>query len=89
MLDATANIEDYLETECGLVTPAPTDDQPPIDEQQVTDIMAAFGIERELAECINREFGDVANIDSAELTPELMTTPVCGTTLLGMLNGTG
>jgi hypothetical protein len=89
MLEATENIETYLETECGLVAPDPSADQAPVDEQQVADIMAAFGIERELAECINRELGDVANIDSEELTPELMTTEVCGTSLLGMLNGTG
>ncbi|MEM9654850.1 MAG: hypothetical protein AAGA65_22350 [Actinomycetota bacterium] len=89
MLAATENIEAYLVSDCGLVTPDPDAGPGPIDEAAVADIMTAFGINRDLAECIYRDLGDVANIDSAELTPELLTTPVCGTTLLGLLNGTG
>lgn len=88
MLVATENIESYLETECGLVT-SDLSTEAPVDEQEVADIMAAFGIDRTLAECINRELGDVANIESSALTPDFLTSPVCGTTLLGILNGTG
>ena len=50
----------------------------------------AFGIEDlDVAECLHAQLGNVANIDSADLTPELMVAPVCNTSLLGLLSGEG
>lgn len=83
MLTATENIEAYLVSDCGLAPDRP------VDDAAVTDIMTAFSVDRDLAQCLYRELGDVANIDSSDLTTELMTREVCGTSLLGLLNGTG
>lgn len=81
MLDATTNIQVYLTDECDL-EPVGS-----LDPQEVSDIMDAFGVDRALAECLNLELGDVANIDPEELTPELMSMPVCGTSLIALLTG--
>jgi len=58
-----------------------------VDPGQVDDIIEAFGVNRQLAECINLELGDVANIDPSELTPELLSRSVCGTSLVAILSG--
>lgn len=86
MLEATDNIQQYLDRECrAFIRPA----DGPVDEAQVADIMEAFSVDRTMAECLNRELGDIANIDSSELTQELLSMPVCGTSLIGLLTGTG
>lgn len=55
---------------------------------QIAQIREAFGIDDSAtAECIHTQLGDVANIESSTLTPELMTAPVCGTSILGLLSG--
>jgi len=81
MLAATQNIQRYLRVSCGI---EPSDE---IDPAQVEAIMTAFGVDRTLAECLNTELGDVANIGSAQLTPELLSQPVCGTSLIALLSG--
>ncbi|MGB5760555.1 MAG: hypothetical protein WBM50_26810 [Acidimicrobiales bacterium] len=83
MLTATENIRRFLGQECG------TEGGGAVDSAQVDDIVEAFGVDRSLAECINVELGDVANIDSSELTPELLSRPVCGTSLLAILSAGG
>lgn len=79
MLNATDNIQIYLGDECGISSA--------VDPREVDDIIAAFGVDRALAECINLELGDVANIDSEDLTPELLQREVCGTSLIALLSG--
>lgn len=83
MLTATDNIRRFLGHECG------NEGGEAVDTAQVDDIVDAFGVDRALAECINVELGDVANIDSSELTPELLGRPVCGTSLLAILSAGG
>jgi hypothetical protein len=81
MLTATDEVQLYLSETCEL-EPVGS-----LDPQQVSDIMDAFGVDRALAECLNLELGDVANIDPEELTPELMSRQVCGTSLFALLSG--
>jgi len=80
MLAATEAIEDHVGAECSI-------EPDPIDAGQVDDIMEAFSINRQLAECIHQELGDVANISPELLTPELLTQPVCETSLYALLSG--
>ena len=75
-------VQQYVDAECD--PNVDVVDPPPVD-----DIMKAFSVERELARCIYQEMGDVANIDPAELTPDLLTSQVCGTSLFALLSGTG
>lgn len=82
MLDATSTIQLFLTEECGI------DQSGGTDPDEVEAIMAAFGVDRALAECLNLELGDVARVPSQDLTPELMTRSVCGTSLFGLLTGT-
>ena len=78
---AAERLERHLVAECDLDT---------VRDRQVDDIAVAFGIEDlEVAACLHAQLGDVANIDSADLTPELMVAPVCDTSLLGLLSGEG
>ena len=78
-LEASRNLEDYLIRGCELDR---------IRAEQIAQIAEAFGIEdATTAECLHAQMGDVANIDPSALTPELMTTPVCGTSILGLLSG--
>lgn len=79
MLAATDSIDSYLLEVCGIRSAANT--------AEVEDIMTAFSIDRALAECINAELGDVANIASEDLTPELLRQEVCGTSLIALLSG--
>jgi len=74
-------LERHLVSECDLDA---------VRDRQVDDIAVAFGIEDlDVAECLHAQLGNVANIDSADLTPELMVAPVCDTSLLGLLSGEG
>jgi hypothetical protein len=57
-----------------------------LSKEQGREIMAALGISAEMAECLNRELG---NIDSAQADAALLTKPVCGTTLLEVISGIG
>lgn len=81
MLAATAAVEQYLIDGCGAAAGV-------TDPRQVADIQEAFGVDQATAECLNRELGDIANIDSGQLTPELMGRAVCGTSLIALLAGT-
>ncbi len=81
MLGATDNLRRFLTLACGPEAGGA------VDGAQVDDIVEAFGVDRALAECINAELGDVANIDSSRLTPELLSRPICGTSLLAILAG--
>ncbi len=58
-------------------------------EGGVANIIEAFATDRETAECIYEAWGDVANVEPAELTPELMTFPICGTSIFQMMTGDG
>lgn len=76
---AVAELRGYLLTNCDLMA---------VQDEQIAEIQEAFGIEDPAtAECIHAQLGDLANIDSSTLTPELMTVSVCGTSLLGLLSG--
>ena len=78
---AVRSLEDFLLDSCGLAE---------VRDEQIADITEAFGIQDPaLAECLHTQLGDVANIDSSSLTPELMITEVCGTSILGLLSGEG
>jgi len=81
MLQATENIEAHLAEECSpksaVAAPA----------EEISGIMEAFGVDEPLARCLHGEFGDLANIDSEDLTPELLTKPACGTALFDLLAG--
>lgn len=77
---ATDRVESYLRANCGL------DD---VRERQIDDIMLAFGMDdRSTAECIHVQMGNVANIEPSDLTPEIMTRDVCGTSIINLLSGT-
>ena len=76
---ASAELDEYLQANCALGATR---------ETQIDQIVEAFGIEdRSIATCLHANLGDVANIDAAQLTPELMTRDVCGTSILGLLSG--
>lgn len=81
MLGATDNIQRYLSETCGI------DQADSPDPHQVADIMDAFDVDQALAECLNLELGDIASIDSEQLTPELLSRQVCGTSLIALLSG--
>ena len=49
-------------------------------------VYAAMGISVEMAECLNRELG---NIDAAQADAALLTKPVCGSTLLEVISAIG
>ena len=76
---AARQLETHLEQNCGL-------DQ--VRNAQVAQIVEAFTIDdREVAECLHVQLGDVANIASSDLTPSLLLSPVCGTSLFRLLGG--
>ena len=53
----------------------------------VRNIMDAFAADEETATCIYDAWGDVANVPPAELTPQLMTYEICGTSIFQMITG--
>ncbi len=53
----------------------------------IADIMEAFAADEDTATCIYEAWGDVANIPPAELTPELMTFEICGTSIFQLMTG--
>ncbi|MGI9597008.1 MAG: hypothetical protein ACR2QK_12665 [Acidimicrobiales bacterium] len=56
-------------------------------EAGVANIMAAFATDRATAECIFEAWGDVANVPPEELTVELMTFRICGTSIFQLMTG--
>lgn len=56
-------------------------------EAGIANIMEAFATDRATAECIYDAWGDVANVPPGELTPELMTFPICDTSILQLMTG--
>ena len=79
-LIASRNLENVLLESCDLEA---------VRDEQIAQIGEAFGIDDpSLSECLHAQMGDIANIDSSTLTPELMTTTVCDTSILGLLSGT-
>lgn len=56
-------------------------------EGGVENIMAAFATDEATATCIFEAWGDVADVPPAELTPELMTFEVCGTSIFQLMTG--
>jgi hypothetical protein len=55
----------------------------------IANIMAAFSTDEATATCIHEAWGDVANVPPAELTPELMTFEICGTSIFQLMTGDG
>jgi len=56
-------------------------------EGGVANIVAAFATDEATATCVFDAWGDVANLPPEELTPELMTFEVCGTSIFQMMTG--
>ncbi len=56
-------------------------------ETGIANIMEAFATDEETAACIHEAWGDVANVPPAELTPELMTFEICGTSIFELMTG--
>jgi len=80
-LESSRNLEDYLLRVCELTR---------VRTEQIEQISEAFGIDdATTAECLHAQMGDIANIDPSDLSPQLMTTEVCGTSILGLLSGAG
>ncbi len=86
LLAATENLQTYLAENCE-ITAADTGTETAVVPEEVEAIMDAFDVDRAMAECLNAEFGDLAAIPSEELTPELLSRPACGTTLIALLSG--
>jgi len=102
MDEAGASFASYMNNVCGIDFDAGTPDQPgssaappALDPEGLQDLdaddpvailQAIFGIDAELAQCLNDELGglDPENIDSSMLTQQ-----VCGTTLLEVVSGVG
>ena len=84
-------------TTAAVPTEAPTDTASPggysfdrsDPEAGIQNIRDAFATDQATAECIFEAWGDVANVPPAELTPELMTFPICGTSIFQMITGDG
>lgn len=53
----------------------------------IANIMDAFATNEATAACIFDAWGDVANVPPGELTPELMTYEICGTSIFQMITG--
>lgn len=56
-------------------------------EAGIANIMEAFATDEATATCIYEAWGDVANVPPAELTPELMTFEICGTSIFELMTG--
>ena len=56
-------------------------------ETGIANIMAAFSTDEATAACMYEAWGDVANVPPAELTPELMTFEICGTSIFQLMTG--
>jgi len=53
----------------------------------IANIMEAFAADEATATCIHDAWGDLANVPPAELTAELMTYEICGTSIFQMISG--
>jgi hypothetical protein len=60
-----------------------------LDPNAAQSIFESFGIDQELATCLEEEFGDDFDFDAAGADPSFMTQEVCGTTLFEILSGIG
>lgn len=56
-------------------------------EAGIANIMDAFATDEATATCIFEAWGDVANVAPAELTPQLMTFEICGTSIFQLMTG--
>ncbi len=56
-------------------------------EAGVANLMDAFATDRTTAVCIFTAWGDVASVAPEELTADLMTFPICGTSIFQMITG--
>ena len=96
---ATANLDLYLRQVCNISTDDPASTAPAPDLQSGlgnlsdadaeaigSSVLAGLGVSPELAECLNRELGDIT---TAAADPAVLNLPVCGTTLLEVLQGIG
>lgn len=53
----------------------------------VANIMAAFATDQPTAECIWQAWGDVSQVAPEDLTPELFTFRICGTSIFELISG--
>jgi hypothetical protein len=53
----------------------------------IANIMEAFAVNEATATCIHNAWGDLANVPPADLTAELMTYEICGTSIFQMISG--
>ncbi len=60
-----------------------------IDPETAQSIFDQFGIDEELAACLEQEFGSDFDFDSAGADPSFMTQEVCGTTIIEIISGIG
>lgn len=60
-----------------------------IDPETAQSIFDEFGIDEELAACLEQELGSDFDFDSAGADPSFMTQEICGTTILEIISGIG